>query len=141
NQARISFNGGSQTLGGTGTVVFTNNPYQGLIAAANNMTLTIGAGMTIRGGNSQGNNINSGSVIGYSSQFGGGSNTSIINLGTIDADVSGMSLIINPNGTGTFTNTGTVKAENGGTLYVGGNVTFSGLGTFNSNGGTISLVG
>ena len=42
--ARLYFTGGSQTLGGTGTVVFNNAANQGLIANANNMTLTIGAG-------------------------------------------------------------------------------------------------
>ena len=35
---------GSQTLGGTGTVVFNDGPYQALMANTNNMTLTIGAG-------------------------------------------------------------------------------------------------
>ena len=115
-QARLYFNG-SQTLGGTGTVVFNNASYQGLIANASNMTLTIGAGITIHGGNNQGNNLSSGSVIGYSNWAGGGSNTSIVNLGTISADTSGMSIIVNPNG-GTLTNQGTFQNSNGGTLDV-----------------------
>ena len=137
-QARLSFSGGSQTLGGTGTVVFNNAQYQGLIAAANNMTLTIGAGITILGGNNQGDNLSYGSVIGYSSWAGGGSNASIVNLGTISAGTSGMSIIVNPNG-GTFTNQGTLSASNGGTLYLGGTV--AQLGTFNSTGGTVNITG
>ena len=47
-------------------MVFDNAPYQGLIAITNNMTLTIGAGITVLGGNNQGDNTTSGSVIGYS---------------------------------------------------------------------------
>ena len=45
------------------------------------MTLTIGPAITIRGGGNQGYSAR----IGYSSYFGGGSNTSIINQGTISA--------------------------------------------------------
>jgi RHS repeat-associated protein len=133
--ARIYFNG-SQTLGGLGTVNFGNAAYQGLIANFNNMTLTIGAGVTIHGGNNQGYNTYSGSVIGYSNQFGGGSNTSIVNLGTISADTFGTSIIVNP---GTFTNRAALSAANGGTLYLGGLVTQ--LGTFNSSGGTMNVTG
>ena len=134
--ARLYFNG-SQMLGGTGTVVFNNATYQGLIANTNNMTLTIGPGITIDGGNNQGSNVSSGSVIGYSSDFGGGSNASIVNLGTISAGTSGMSIVVNSNGS--FTNQGTVSASNGGTLYLGGTV--AQLGTFSSTGGTVALVG
>ena len=62
------------------------------------MTLTIGAGITISGGNDQGNNTANGSVIGYSSWSGGGSNASIVNLGTISPDTSGMSIVSTPAG-------------------------------------------
>ena len=132
--ARVYFVGGSQTLGGTGTVVFNNATYQGLIADANNMTLTIGAGITIVGGNNQGNNVSSGSVIGYSSDFGGGSNASIVNLGTINAGTSGMSIVVNTNGS--FTNQGTLQAA-GGTLDLNG--AWSNAGTIQAqNSGTVS---
>ena len=134
-QARLYFNG-SQTLGGTGTVVFNNASYQGLIANSNNMTLTIGAGITIHGGNSN-NSTSSGSVIGYSSWVGGGSNTSIVNLGTISADTSGMFIIVNPNAN--LTNQGTLSTSNGGTLDVYG--TWSNAGGITVNGGTLNLGG
>src|SRR5208337_4069114 len=66
-----------------------------------------------------------------------GSNASIVNLGTISSDSSGMSIIVNPSGT--FMNQGTLSASNGGTLYLGG--TLPQLGTFNSNGGTVNVTG
>jgi hypothetical protein len=135
--AGIFFDGGSQTLGGSGTVVFSNSASEGLIANADNMTLTIGSGINIQGGNNYGANIYYGAVIGYSNALGGGSNTTIINQGTIDPNVSGMSIVINPNGS--FINQGTIEATNGAALYVGG--TMAGLGTFNANGGTVGLIG
>src|SRR2546430_11884223 len=51
-------------------------------------TLTIGAGITVHGGGSNGSTY-WGSVIGYGDWVGGGSNASLINLGTIVADVAG----------------------------------------------------
>jgi hypothetical protein len=118
--ARVYFNGGSQTLGGTGTVLFTNNRLQGLIANADGMTLTIGAGMTIRGGNDS-NSTYDGSVIGFSDSSGGRGDTSIVNLGTIRADGgSSLFIVVNPQGTGTFRNQGTIVAAGGGGLTLNG---------------------
>jgi hypothetical protein len=91
--ARIYF-GNTETLGGTGTVVFNNGWPQGLIANATNMTLTIGAGITICGGNQQGGDPTYGSVIGYSNYWGGGSNASIVNLGTISTDTLAQSAVV-----------------------------------------------
>jgi YD repeat-containing protein len=113
---------GSQTLGGTGTVVFLNELTNALIAASNGMTLTIGAGITIRGGGNQ----TYSAQVGYSSYWGGGSNTSLINEGTIIADTAGMIISVQPQGNGTLTNTGTLSAVNGGTLNVPASVTFNG---------------
>ena len=107
--AALYFTGGSQTLGGTGTVVFSNQAsFQALVAKADNMTLTIRAGITICGGNIWG------SEIGYADfpSWGGGSNTSIVNQGTISADTSDAAIVVNPKGT--FTNEGTLSASNGG---------------------------
>ena len=137
---RLYFDGGSQTLGGTGTVVFTNNYVQGLIANANNMTLTIGPGITIRGGNSWGNDTGNGSVIGYNNFLGGGSNTSVVNQGTIIPDVSGTSIMVNPNG-GTFTNAGTIGGSNGGSLYVRGLAGNVGVATLEGTGSGLALNG
>ncbi len=125
---------GSQTLGGNGKVVFTNNNTQGLVAnvisgsGATSSMLTIGAGITLHGGGA-------GTLLGYSAVLGsstgaGASNAtdaSVVLLGTVSADTSGMNIIINPKGAGTFTNNGTISASNGGTLYVYG--TTGNLGT------------
>ena len=135
--ARLYFDGGSQTLGGTGTVVFNNASYQSLAIGTNNTTLTIGAGITISGGNNQGNNSGSASVIG-DGEWGSGSNTSIVNLGTISAGASGMSIVVNPNG-GTFTNQGTMAASNGGTFYVNG--TWSNADSITVSNSTLNLAG
>lgn len=127
--SRIDFSG-TQTLGGTGTVVFNNvvNYYEAkaLRAVTNGMTLTIGSGITIRGGSESGSFFSSwngsgsgGSRIGSTSWWGtAASNVSVVNQGTITADASGRYVGINPSGTGTFTNSGSIKGENGGTLYV-----------------------
>src|SRR5262249_50451277 len=60
--ARLYFDG-TQTLGGTGTVDLENEPgtANGLVSDATGMTLTIGPGITVRGGSSDPN----GAVIGY----------------------------------------------------------------------------
>ena len=137
--ARLYFNGGSQTLAGTGTVVFNNATQQGLIANAANMTLTIGAGIAIRGGNNQGNSTYSGSVIGYSGRWSGGSNASVVNLGTISADTSGMSIVVNPNGA--FSNQGSLQAP-AGTLVVCGSVVVNESNQLSGNiAGTITIRG
>jgi RHS repeat-associated protein len=114
DQSRIYFVG-TQTLSGAGAIVFngTNITGQGLIAYSDNMTLTIGAGITIRGGNPYG-----GAAIGYSGYFGGGFNVSLVNLGKISADTLGKTITINP--TRTFTNSGLVEAKNGGSLGISG---------------------
>ncbi len=122
---------GTQTLGGSGTVFFGDARYQALLPNQDGMTLTIGPGITIRGGNST-NDTYGGAVIGQNGYLGGGSNASIINRGTISADATGKYLQINP--TGTFTNTGTLQAINGGVLSLWGN--WSSSGTININGGS-----
>ena len=137
-EARLYFSGGSQTLAGTGTVVFNNAIWQGLIADSDGMTLTIGAGITIDGGNSQGNE---GSAIGYSYGLGGGSNTSVVNLGTINANVSGMSIVVIANGSGTFANEGTLSASNGGSLYVNGLTGNLGSVTLSGSGSSLTVSG
>jgi len=112
----IYFNG-TQTLGGTGSVLFSNNArFSGLIVNQNNTTLTIDAGITIRGGSAD-YSIFSGAVIGRSDHKGGATIGGAVNLlGKISADVANQSLHIRT--TGAFTNQGTVEAKNGGTLNV-----------------------
>src|SRR5262249_17768850 len=72
---------GTQTLGGTGTVVLnSNNDSRNALAVTNaNTTLTIGSGITVRGGYG---------TVGYQSTW-SQNNVAVINQGTISADVSG----------------------------------------------------
>jgi hypothetical protein len=67
-------------------------------------TLTLGPNATIHGQNG---------VIG-AAEFNGGTST-LVNNGTISADVASGTLTINPN---SFTNSGTIQSSNGGTLQV-----------------------
>ena len=111
----ISF-AGSQTLGGSGTVVFGNAfyGYNALLVANGGTTLTIGSGITIEGQNGS---------IGYSPWEGGAQNGSVVNQGTIQADVSGGTIAINAQ---PFNNQATLVVYNGGTLAVAGTGTNSG---------------
>jgi len=88
---------GSQTLDGTGDVVLSGTSQ---LAGAYGSTLTIGRNMTIHG---------SGGAIGSVAE------DTLINEGTIDSDVTGGTLNVE---TTAFDNQGTMRAVNGGNLYV-----------------------
>ncbi len=66
---------GTQTLGGTGTVVFGKNGANAVQETASSSTLTIASGITVRG--------SSGTLGGYYSS------SAVVNQGTINADDSG----------------------------------------------------
>ncbi len=110
---------GSETLGGTGTVVMGPVPtdpsvgtYNGLFESAGNGVLTIGSGITVRG--QQG-------IIGFNSGTSQGTSTaSVNNLGTIKSDVSGGFITLQGAGD---QNNGTIDALNGGTFVVFGQLT------------------
>ena len=90
---------GSVTLAGAGTLTLQRD--QATVRADGARTLTNNAVHTIQG----------------FGQIGVGTALAVDNLGLINANVSGGNLVLN--GTGTFTNTGTVQAQGGGTLVVG----------------------
>ena len=116
---------GTQTLGGSGTVAMRRNPngYYGLVLQnQTGTTLTIGAGITVRG---------------ETWDF-GESNDTVVNNGTIVADLPGRELRVQAS---SFTNNGTLRAA-GGSLTVNGltgnlgTVTIGGAGSvanFNGN--------
>src|SRR4029077_504954 len=93
-------------------------------------TLTIGPNVTVHGGTT--------GYVGYDPNLpgagGGPITSSVINQGTIDADTSGGTIYVN--GTN-WSNTGTLKAENTGTLNLLGAWTNSG--TVASNGGQVNI--
>ena len=132
---RCTSTAGSQTLGGTGTVVFSNQA-------------TPGAGRQRRQHDADhrgGHHDLRGQYPGLGDRLrqlpvrGGGSNTSIVNQGTISADTSAPAIIVNPNGT--FTNEGTLSASNGGTLYVNGLTGNVGAAVVSRSGSSLSLNG
>jgi hypothetical protein len=101
---RMDF-GETQTLAGSGTVVFgggANGAYNALRVSAAGATLTIGPGITVRGETGG---------IGFVQAWGGPPNVGLINQGTISADVSGGNITVNGQ---PFENQGTVRAINGG---------------------------
>ena len=120
NGATISVNSnsafafeGTQTLGGTGTIVLgsTGAGNRINIESPGNVTgtLTVGPNVTIRG--------NNGTIGGQN--FEGGANA-LVNNGTISADVAGGTItIVNA----PVTNNGTLQAVNGATLVLSSNVT------------------
>ncbi|MEQ1828473.1 MAG: pre-peptidase C-terminal domain-containing protein, partial [Pirellula sp.] len=116
-------------LTGTGTVVFGGHGssflgnYSNL--AGTSGALTIGPNITIRGKN--------GDI------FNNYTNGSLVNQGTINADVAGGTIHVG-NGATFFSNTGTINVSTG-TLGLNGSMTLSGLGTINRTGGTINLGG
>ena len=103
---------GTQTLAGSGAVVFGNNQtYSGgcvntLAMSAAGTTLTIGAGITVRGQNG---------VIRYNSTFGWPQNVYVIDQGTIACDISGGTITVSGQ---SFGNQGLLACSNGGRLSV-----------------------
>jgi hypothetical protein len=98
---------GTQSLLGTGTVVFGSDYYCSRIGAGSSeTTLTIGAGITIRGGNGS---------VGYTSCAGGYSDVALVNLGLISADTQDRTIHV---GGRPFTNNGQIEMKNGGTLVI-----------------------
>jgi len=111
NRTRLFFQGGDQTLGGAGEVIFSGNQANSL--RADGLTLTLGAGQTLRG---------SGGLL--------GNRGGMINQGAIIAEGS-VPLHIDPNGLG-FDNQGTLRATGGGGLQLA-------AGNFVNDGQTIEI--
>jgi len=117
------------TLTGTGTVVIGNETTQNFITGTNGLTLTNDS--TIEGGwNTSG---------GYAGI--GQGQIAVANNGVINANVSGGTLYLDPNGSLTSTNTATLEATNGSTLEMsGGTWTQTGAGTITAAAGsTVAL--
>ncbi len=115
----LNFNG-NETLGGTGTVVFgaaknitSANTYSGLFETANG-TLTIGSGITVHG---------DWGVIGYDDGGQGSASGSVINQGTIAADVSHDVIFLQSSNS---QNLGTIEALNAAEFRINGQLTNSG---------------
>ena len=106
---------GSQALGGTGTVVFGQSSFNTLLVSEAGTTLTIGPGITVRGQNG---------TIGYNNDLiNTSTNVSVVNQGTIQADVASGTITID--GTGSA-NDGELSALDGTTLLILDTLTNSG---------------
>ncbi len=131
-------NNGETVLSGT----ITNNGTINLLSGGNNTELALQANTTLTGTGSV--NLGSGGpnyIAGTAGGFTltnaetiqgagniGESNLTLVNNGTIDASLSGTSLVLQP--AGTLTNTKTLEATNGGTLvFNSGTYTQTGVGT------------
>ena len=105
----LSFEG-AQTLGGTGTIVFGgssayNNRIDTASSGGDSGTLTIGSGITIEGQN------------GFIGLDGGGTEYPMILEGTIDDNVSGGQIQVLGS---RWSNSGTITATSGGSVFAGG---------------------
>ncbi len=128
NYGAIGF-AGTQTLSGNGTVVFGDSGCNALSLIDGDTTLTIGSGITVQGQNGQ---------MGYTPNcWGGPANVSVVNQGTISADVSGGTITVNAQ---PFTNQGVVESP-AGTLQLAGTLNTAGLGSLQSSNGLIEVTG
>jgi hypothetical protein len=113
NYTELQINSATATLEGTGSVTFSDNDYNYILASATGNKLTIEQPITGPGGN-----IGDGTLV-------------VVNQSTIDATKSASTSALTLQPDGTFTNTGTLEATGGGSLILDG-------GTFANTGGTIS---
>ncbi len=137
----LAFEGNTASLLGTGSVFFKNERNNSILAGTDGMTLTIGPGMTIRGGNTQQGTSQVGGALGVT--------TATLRVeGKIIAD-PGMKIRIcdTANDSSPFANTvqvlnaGSLHAQ-GGTLDIAGKLTGADARRVTqSNGGSINLVG
>ena len=129
NSSYLNFEG-TQSLGGTGSVVFGDgsNGLGSLGVDGANTVLTIAAGATVRGQNG---------TIGDQSLVGGGANR-LINNGTINADGGGTITLRNL--AAGIANNGTLRAQNGTLAIAGGQGGLTGTGSLQVDaGGTLNL--
>ena len=127
NASLLNFEG-DQTLSGNGSIVFGSGGSNRIGVDGGSKTLTVASGITIRGENG---------TIGFG-QLVNGSNNTLVNNGTISADVSG-GVITLAGLTAGITNNGTISALNGGTLQLQSNLAGSPAGQLVAGAGSLIL--
>jgi hypothetical protein len=128
---------GTQTLDGTGSVVFGTSINNGLYFTPGSIgtTLTIGSGVTIHG------------QTGYLGYY--GTSCTLVNQGTISADTPGGTIYVSSTN---WSSSGNLQASNGGTLNssafsnagsvtIGSGSTFTASGDYTQTGGATTLNG
>ena len=108
---------------GTATIILTGG---GIHQQANAQTLTIGGGITVNG---------KGGVGAWD-----GTNKTLINQGTIDANLAGQTLTFGKPDNVSVVNNGTLRAS-AGVLDISGPIALADLGAFSRTGGTVTLSG
>ncbi|MGN6367592.1 MAG: hypothetical protein ACTHN5_04960 [Phycisphaerae bacterium] len=115
------FLSGTETLSGSGTIVFNGSYGSGSYIGISSGTATIAPGLTLKTGNGNGA-INS---------------SGLLNQGTISAETAGKSFSI---GASSFTNAGTLRAVNGSTLIISAN-NWSSNGSISADPGSTLILG
>ncbi|MBL8483215.1 MAG: DUF4347 domain-containing protein, partial [Rhodocyclaceae bacterium] len=130
NYGHLDFISASSTLGGNGRVFFgDNNSNNGLRVTNAGGQLSVGAGVTVTG---------SGGTLGYISGWGGPSNVSVINQGSVGPDRNGTIILAGSS----VTNQGSLVASGGGTLSLQPVSWTNAAGaSMSANGGTLTLGG
>ncbi len=148
NNADLHING---TIDNQGTITFNADNSLTRLFLDGDSTLTGGGTLTLASTNDQSNaQITGGHVLtNFDNTIEGegnlGANSSqFLNqaAGTINANVEGRTIVIDPNGNG-FVNQGLLEATNGGKLFLTGNAggSFNNSGTIAASGGTIQIDG
>ncbi len=117
----------TQTISGSGSIIFGNNVNNNISASTNGVTITLGPDLKVRGKN--------GEIRGSSTS---GDFTHYILQGTIESDVAGGSLDVGHFVTD-IVNTGRLKASNGGNLIVRPETWSNSGATSISGGGTLTI--
>ncbi len=149
NYGRVDFLAAAASIAGAGRINFeTDSSGNSLREVTSGGTLTVDAGITVAG---------LGGSVGYSGYWGGPSDVTLINKGTIGGTAAGTfylgganvlnesTLKVGAGGTlnlqaTTWTNTGVISAP-AGTLNLGGSVTVAQLGSIQSAGATVNVIG
>ncbi len=124
---------GSQTLGGSGSVVFGNQSayYNAIYLSLGQSVLTVGPGITLRGQN--------GSVgMGGATYWGGPGTVSVVNQGSFMADTAGGAISVTGQ---SLTNEGNLLAFQGATLNWAGDLAFNDQQILSSGEGATVQVG
>jgi hypothetical protein len=99
---------GTQTLSGSGGVVFGSNSSNEVRESSSNASLTFGPGITVHGKNGK---------------IDGTSTGTFVNEGTISADTAGGTITLSATG---WSNQGTITAQGGAISITGGGLTLNG---------------
>lgn len=149
---------GSQTIGGTGEIVFRDESLGGAIELIDNTTLTIGAGVSVRAtttggqiGIERGDHfppenvtlVNEGLLSGEAAQerldvmnISVDKGSTFENRGVVQAIGDGTVIV-----GGAWTNTGTLRLRDNGSIWLDGSFTPADIGTIDRQGGTLAITG